>query len=63
MGIVSITPRIDYSQGNRWFNDLKTWDDFHKPALDQIGFQNLPTDWMAFFDTPLTNNGSEPLFK
>ncbi len=30
MGIVSITPRIDYSQGNEWFVNLETWDDFHK---------------------------------
>lgn len=56
MGIVSITPRIDYSQGNEWFVNLKTMDDFHKPALDQIGFQDLITDQMAWWDTG--NNGS-----
>ena len=26
-------------------------DDFHKPALDEIGFQDLVTDQMAFWDT------------
>ena len=56
MGIVSITPRIDYYQGNDWDNDLISIDDFHKPALDQIGFQGLITDQMAWFDTYLEGN-------
>lgn len=51
MGIVSITPRIDYSQGNRWDTELKTMDNLHKPALDQIGFQELITTQIAFWDT------------
>jgi hypothetical protein len=51
MGIVSLTPRVDYSQGNKWDTNLKTLDDFHKPDLDQIGFQDLITDEMAWFDT------------
>lgn len=51
MGIISLTPRVDYSQGNKWDTNLKTMDDFHKPALDQIGFQNLITDQMAWWDT------------
>jgi hypothetical protein len=50
IGIVSLTPRIDYSQGNKWDMHLKTMDDFHKPALDQIGFQELITDQLAFWD-------------
>ncbi|WVR22137.1 MAG: major capsid protein [Malazfec virus 5] len=54
MGIVSITPRIDYSQGNDWDGNIATMDDFHKPALDQIGFQDLITDQMAFWETTLT---------
>ena len=41
IGIVSLTPRIDYSQGNDWAADLKTMDDLHKPSLDEIGFQDL----------------------
>ena len=44
IGIVSITPRLDYSQGNDWYTNLKTWNDLHKPALDQIGFQDLLTE-------------------
>lgn len=41
MGIVSITPRVDYSQGNDWTIELDTIDDLHKPALDGIGFQDI----------------------
>lgn len=61
MGIVSLTPRVDYSQGNKWDTNLKTMDDFHKPALDEIGYQDLITDQMAWFDTVL--NDDEVIFK
>lgn len=54
MGLASITPRIDYSQGNGWATNLKTVNDFHKPSLDAIGFQELITDQMAWWDTELT---------
>jgi len=57
LGIVSITPRIDYSQGNKWDVNLKTMNDLHKPALDEIGFQDLITDQMAWFDTQTNNTG------
>ena len=40
MSICSITPRIDYGQGNTWDTYLKTMDDWHKPALDGIGYQD-----------------------
>lgn len=56
MGIVSLTPRIDYSQGNKWDVNLQTLDDLHKPNLDEIGFQDLITEQMAFWDT--TWNGT-----
>ncbi len=62
MGIVSITPRVDYSQGNKWDVNLKTMDDFHKPALDAIGYQDLITDQMAWFDTTIERD-EEPSFK
>lgn len=62
IGIISLTPRIDYSQGNQWDVNLKSMDDFHKPALDAIGFQDLVTDQMAYFDTTLTEGG-EVIFK
>lgn len=51
MGIFSITGRITYSQGNKWDMHLQTWDDLHVPSLDQIGFQDLVTEQMAWWDT------------
>lgn len=50
MGIGSITPRIDYSQGNEFFNELKTVDDIHKPALDGIGYQDSLNWQRAWWD-------------
>lgn len=57
LGIVSITPRLDYSQGNAWDVNLKTMDDLHKPALDEIGFQDLITEQMAWWDTVQNEEG------
>lgn len=52
MGIVSLTPRICYSQGNDWdLTELDTMDDLHKPGLDGIGFQDLIVEQMAWWDT------------
>lgn len=47
----SITPRIDYSQGNKWWTRLETMDDFHKPTLDAIGFQELIAEEAAAWST------------
>ena len=38
--ISSITPRVDYFQGDDWDTYLNTMDDLHKPQLDGIGFQD-----------------------
>ena len=38
--ITSITPRVDYYQGNEWDMELESMDDLHKPQLDGIGFQD-----------------------
>lgn len=46
IGLASITPRVDYSQGNDWDNDLDSLDDLHKPQLDGIGYQDLLQEWM-----------------
>lgn len=54
MALGSITPRIDYSQGNKWWARLQNMDDFHKPTLDAIGFQELITDEMAAWNTEVT---------
>ncbi len=60
IGMVSITPRVCYSQGNHWDTRLRTMDDFHKPSLDGIGYQDLVTEQMAWWDTHGTL-GSEVL--
>ena len=57
IGIVSITPRIDYSQGTKWDRNLQTMNDLHKPALDAIGFQDLVTSKIAWWDTDITETG------
>lgn len=54
MALGSITPRIDYSQGNKWWTRLHNMDDFHKPTLDAIGFQELITDELAAWNTEVT---------
>jgi len=62
MGIASITPRIDYYQGNEWFNELKTVRDFHVPGMDGLGWQELITENMAFWDTVRDNVTGEEKF-
>lgn len=54
MALGSITPRIDYSQGNKWWTRLQNMDDFHKPTLDAIGFQELITEEMAAWNTEVS---------
>lgn len=55
IGIASVTPLIDYSQGNKWDTNLTSINQLHKPQMDQIGFQQLITDQFAWWET--TNNG------
>lgn len=52
----SITPRIDYSQGNKWWTRLQNMDDFHKPTLDAIGFQELIAEEAAAWTTQTDEN-------
>ena len=60
IGIASITPRIDYSQGNDWdITEIDTIDDLHKPALDGIGFENLLEERGAWFGTYYDTVNSE----
>ena len=58
IGIVSITPRVDYCEGNSWDWELQTLDDLHKPQLDGIGFQDLNESLMAWWKAA-TGTGSE----
>lgn len=62
MIIASLTPRIDYHQGNQWWTKLETMDDIHKPMLDSIGFQDLLTDEMAAWDTTVNDDGTETFY-
>lgn len=56
MALGSITPRIDYSQGNKWWTRLESMDDFHKPTLDAIGFQELIAEEAAAWSTELSED-------
>nr|QJB19578.1 MAG: major capsid protein [Microvirus sp.] len=61
MGLMAITPMIDYSQGNDFDLNLQTIDDIHKPALDGIGYQDLIQEQMvgetsAYANGPAINN-------
>lgn len=56
MALGSITPRTDYSQGNKWWTRLQNMDDFHKPTLDAIGFQELITEEAAAWNTETIGN-------
>lgn len=65
IGIVSITPRVDYCEGNSWDWELQTLDDLHKPQLDGIGFQDLNESLMAWWKAatdkgPETSVGKQP---
>lgn len=51
IALSSYVPRIDYSQGNKWWTRLESIDDLHKPNLDAIGFQELITDEFCAMDT------------
>lgn len=56
MALGSITPRTDYSQGNKWWTRLHNMDDFHKPTLDAIGFQELIAEEAAAWSTEGVGN-------
>lgn len=57
MGILSITPRLVYSQGNNWWTRHKSLADYHKPALDGIAYQDLLVEEMLASDTYVSNIG------
>lgn len=57
MGLMAITPMVDYSQGNDFDLNLQTIDDLHKPALDGIGYQDLIQEQMVG-ETSTYNGGA-----
>lgn len=60
MGLIAITPMLDYSQGNSFDLNLETMDDLHKPALDGIGYQDSLNEqrawWTAAYTTALPSS-------
>lgn len=51
LGVIHVTPRLDYSQGNQWHIHLKTLADYRIPGMDGIGFQELIAEQMAWWST------------
>ena len=62
IGITSLTPRLDYTQGNQWDVNLKSIDDMHKPALDGIGFQDLSAELLLADTTVFNGDNFEQKF-
>lgn len=60
MAIASLTPYCDYSQGEEWFVDAENMDDWHKPQLDGIGYQDLPLKKMAWWANDKLSAGKQP---
>lgn len=58
IGLMAITPMIDYSQGNDFDLNLQTIDDIHKPALDGIGYQDLIQEQMVGETSVYSNGGT-----
>lgn len=58
MGLMAITPMIDYSQGNDFDLNLQTIDDLHKPALDGIGYQDLIQEQMVGETSTYSESGT-----
>lgn len=57
IGICAITPMVDYSQGNEWdMMDIDTMDDWHKPALDGIGYQDSLAVNRAWWSMEIESN-------
>lgn len=57
IGVMAITPMVDYSQGNDFDLNLETLDDLHKPALDGIGYQDLIQEQLVGTTAEYSNFG------
>lgn len=59
MVMVSLTPRLTYTQGNAWYlTELDSINDLHQPDFDRIGFQDLMTEQLAWWDTVIDSQGN-----
>lgn len=64
LAIASITPYIDYSQGNSWeMSQIETLEDLHKPEFDGIGFQDANTEQLAWWDAQLNTENNQTTVK
>lgn len=59
IGIISLTPRVDYSQGNSWDVNVETMADWHVPSLDQIGFEDSINEYRAWWSTKYNDTTDE----
>ena len=57
LGVMAITPMVDYSQGNDFDLNFASLDDLHKPALDGIGYQDLIQEQMVGTTAEYVNSG------
>lgn len=60
IGIASITPIVDYSQGLDWALELDNLGELHVPQLDGIGFQDMMQNWMHADVTDGKAMGKQP---
>ena len=63
IGLMAITPMVDYSQGNDFDLNFSTLDDLHKPALDGIGYQDLIQEQMVGTAAVYTNGSTMDMIK
>lgn len=62
LGIFSITPRLDYSQGVDFKADLKTMGELHAPNLDGIGYEDLITERFAWWNNDYTGSSARTTY-
>ena len=66
IAIVSLTPRVYYTQGNEFYlTDVLSLDDMHKPPMDGIGFQDLIGERLGWWDTVITptSGSTTPMYR
>lgn len=52
IAIASITPYVDYCEGNDWDDRLDNMGQLHVPELDGIGYEDLKTQQIAYWAAP-----------
>ncbi len=49
IGIASITPNVDYSEGNDWDDNLDNMQQLHLPEFDGIGYEDIKIRQLAYW--------------